>query len=240
MRRIGAPTVSPDGRWLVYQLRETDLAANRGRTDLWLLDLSRPSAEPVRIASDAASITSTTRASRPTGARSIISATQSGSDQLWRVALPGGTPEQVTDFRTDVAGFLIAPTGDRIAIWADRDLRCADINCANVPAAEAGQGSGRTYDETFVRHWDTWATQGVRSRVSCCRWRTAGRKARERRCRRPGRRFAVQAVRRRGGAGLEPRRPDALFHPARRRADRAQFHQSRHLCRRRKAGRSRT
>jgi hypothetical protein len=28
------PAVSPDGRWLVYQLRETDLAANRGRTDL--------------------------------------------------------------------------------------------------------------------------------------------------------------------------------------------------------------
>ena len=73
--------------------------------------------------------------------------------------------QQVSDFGTDVGGFLIAPTGDRIAIWADRDMRCADINCANVPAAEAGQGSGRTYDETFVRHWDTWATQGVRSRV---------------------------------------------------------------------------
>jgi dipeptidyl aminopeptidase/acylaminoacyl peptidase len=46
MKRIAAPTASPDGRWLVYQLRETDLAANRGRTDLWLLDLSRP--EPRR------------------------------------------------------------------------------------------------------------------------------------------------------------------------------------------------
>ena len=50
LRRIGAPIVSPDGNWVVYQLRETDLEANRGRIDLWLLDLRRANAEPVRIA----------------------------------------------------------------------------------------------------------------------------------------------------------------------------------------------
>ena len=48
MRRLGAPAVSPDGNWAVYQLRETDLAANRGRTDLWLLDLRRAGAQPVQ------------------------------------------------------------------------------------------------------------------------------------------------------------------------------------------------
>ncbi len=89
----------------------------------------------------------------------------SGSDQLWRVALPGGTPEKVTDFTTDVGGYAIAPNGSRIAIWADRDMVCADINCANLPAAPAGRGSGRVYDQTFVRHWDTWTTPGTRSRI---------------------------------------------------------------------------
>ncbi len=44
-------------------------------------------------------------------------------------------------------------------------MACADVNCANVPAAAAGQGSGRVYDETFVRHWDAWAEPGVRSRI---------------------------------------------------------------------------
>jgi hypothetical protein len=52
MRRLAAPAVSPDGHWAAYQLRETDLEGNRGRTDLWLLDLTRSGAEPVRIASD--------------------------------------------------------------------------------------------------------------------------------------------------------------------------------------------
>ena len=92
-------------------------------------------------------------------------------------------------------------------------MACADINCANVPAAEAGQGSGRVYDETFVRHWDTWATQGTRSRIfvmPLVDGRPQGRGHAG--VAGPRRRFAVQAVRRRRGAGLEPGRPDALFH----------------------------
>jgi hypothetical protein len=44
--RISDPQLSPDGAKLAYVLRETDMAANRGRTDLWLLDLSRSDAKP--------------------------------------------------------------------------------------------------------------------------------------------------------------------------------------------------
>src|ERR1700743_1207939 len=51
MRRLASPSVSPDGHWVVYQLSETDLAANRRRTDLFLLDLSHADAAPARIAS---------------------------------------------------------------------------------------------------------------------------------------------------------------------------------------------
>jgi dipeptidyl aminopeptidase/acylaminoacyl peptidase len=50
MRRLAAPAVSPDGNWAAYQLRETDLEGNRGRLDLWLVDLRRGGADPVRIA----------------------------------------------------------------------------------------------------------------------------------------------------------------------------------------------
>lgn len=164
MRRLAGPTVSPDGRWAAYQLRETDLAANRGRTDLWLLDLGRAGAEPVRIASTAEHNEHDPHFSAD-GRWLYYLSNASGSEQLWRVVLPGGTPERVTEFATDIAGYLLAPSGDRIAIWTDRNMACADINCANLPAAEQGRGSGRVYDETFVRHWDTWAEPGVRSRL---------------------------------------------------------------------------
>jgi dipeptidyl aminopeptidase/acylaminoacyl peptidase len=164
MRRLAAPAVSPDGNWAVYQLRETDLAANRGRTDLYLLNLRQAGAEPIRIASAPEHNEHDPRFSAD-GRWLYYLSNASGSDQLWRVALPGGSPEKISDLATDIAGFAIAPAGERIALWADRDMACADINCAGVPAAATGQGSARVYDQTFVRHWDAWAQPGVRSRI---------------------------------------------------------------------------
>src|SRR5688572_9071140 len=164
MRRLSAPVVSPDGRWAVYQLRETDLEGNRGRADLWRLDLTRSGAEPARIASTDEHNEHDPRFSAD-GRWIYYLSNASGSDQLWRVAVDGGAPERVTDLATDISGFLPAPTGDRIAIWADRDMACTDFSCANVTAPGPDHGSGRVYDETFVRHWDTWTQPGVRSRI---------------------------------------------------------------------------
>jgi dipeptidyl aminopeptidase/acylaminoacyl peptidase len=163
-RRIGTPKVSPDGNWVVYQVREADIAANRGRTDLWLLDLRRPGAEAVKIGSTPEH--NEHDPSFSADGRSIYFLSgASGSEQLWRVAVTGGQAEQVTNLATDIGGYLLAPSGDWIAIWADRNMACADFNCANVPAAQQGRGSARTYDETFVRHWDVWTEPGVRSRI---------------------------------------------------------------------------
>ncbi|MCR4414900.1 MAG: hypothetical protein NUV77_20980, partial [Thermoguttaceae bacterium] len=37
MERISEFRVSPDGGWVVFTLRTTDLAENKGKTDLWLV-----------------------------------------------------------------------------------------------------------------------------------------------------------------------------------------------------------
>ena len=99
LRRMGAPAVSPDGNWAVYQLRETDLEANRGRTDLFLLDLRSPNAQPVKIASQPQYNEHDARFSAD-GRWLYYLSNASGSDQIWRVQLPSGTAEKVTDFNT--------------------------------------------------------------------------------------------------------------------------------------------
>ena len=45
----------------------------------------------------------------------------------------GGPPVQVSDFKGDIGGFKLAPSGDRVVVWADRDLRCTDLDCAGFP-----------------------------------------------------------------------------------------------------------
>ena len=50
LSRIAHPTVSKDGRWLVWEQQETDLATNRARHHLWRLDLKQPKAAPEKLA----------------------------------------------------------------------------------------------------------------------------------------------------------------------------------------------
>src|SRR5215210_8399604 len=53
MRRLGAPEVSPDGRWAVFTLSDTDLAQNKRNNRLYLLDLTRSGAAPQPVAAAA-------------------------------------------------------------------------------------------------------------------------------------------------------------------------------------------
>ena len=162
MQRLGAPAVSPDGRYVVYQLSETDFAANRRRNRLYVLDLGKAGAQPMRLINSPGS-SEHSPAFSPTGQGIYFLGDKSGSQQVWYLER-GKKAQQVTDLKTDVGGFLLSPSGDRIAIWGDRDIRCADFNCADLKAPAKG-GSATAYDQLFVRHWDSWVEPGVRSRL---------------------------------------------------------------------------
>ena len=125
-----------------------------------------------------------------------------GQDQLFRMVV-GGSPAQVSSLKGDISGFKVSADGSRLLVWADRDLRCADFACDGLPKAEKG-GSGRVYDQLFVRHWDTWAEPGVRSRIFAFPIADGGDRRRRAGDRRAGRRHAVQAVRRRRGDRMSP------------------------------------
>ncbi len=163
LKRLAAPTVSPDGRWVAYQLRETDYDNNKGKLDLYLVDLKAPGQAPVKIASAADKNEHDPQFGRD-GYLYYLS-NQSGSDQIWRVAVTGGSPAQVSELGYDVSGFKVSPKGDRMLVWADRPLACPDAECATVRLAAPEEGSGRVYDEMFVRHWDTWINPRERSRL---------------------------------------------------------------------------
>lgn len=156
LERVSDPQVSPDGRYLAYVQRETDMAANRGRTDLWLVDLSRRDAEPRRLTTHEANDQSPRWA--PSGDAIYFLSSRSGSQQVWRLSLSGGEPVQVTRFPVGVDTLRVSPRGDRLAFSARVFRDCADFECTakRLESAEKSPATGRTYDQLFVRHWDTW------------------------------------------------------------------------------------
>jgi dipeptidyl aminopeptidase/acylaminoacyl peptidase len=159
MHRLGAPEISRDAHWAVFTISDTDLDKNKRNNRLYLLDLTRPGSAPQPIAVAAK------------GHDAVFGPDNSiwflmgvgDQDQLFRMRV-GGPPVRVSNFKGDIGGFKLAPSGNEVVVWADRDLRCADLNCAGLPA-KPKSGSARIYDQLFIRHWDTWATPGVKSRL---------------------------------------------------------------------------
>jgi dipeptidyl aminopeptidase/acylaminoacyl peptidase len=159
MHRLGAPELSRDGRWAVFTISDTDLAKNKRNDRLYLLDLTRPGAAPQLVK---AAEKGHDAVFGPDDASWFLMGVKD-QDQLFRMPI-GGAPVQVSAFKGAIGGFKLSPSGNEVVVWADRDLRCANLNCAGLPE-KPNTGSARIYDQLFIRHWDTWATPGVKSRL---------------------------------------------------------------------------
>jgi dipeptidyl aminopeptidase/acylaminoacyl peptidase len=163
LARVSEPQVSPDGRAVVYTQRDADLEANRGRTDLWLVEL-REGAKPRRLTQYAANDTHPRWS--VDGTSIYFLSTRAGASQIWRLPLAGGEAMQITDYPLDVTTFEFSPGGERIALAMDVFPDCADLDCTRgkLDAATKNPVSARNFDSLFVRHWDTWR-DGTRSNL---------------------------------------------------------------------------
>ena len=161
MDRISDPVVSPDGKRVVFMLRTTDLAANRGRTDLWLMGADGRDLRP--LTSHPAADLNPRWA--PDGKTVWFISTRSGSAQVWRIPVDGGEAEQVTRLPLDAANLVVAPDGRTIAFSLEVfPGLCPGETKKKLDDIASGQASGRIYDRLFFRHWDTWA-DGRRSHI---------------------------------------------------------------------------
>jgi len=154
MARLSDPQVSPDGRSVAYVLRTTDLDADRGRTDLWVVPVA--GGAPRRLTTDPANDSSPRWS--PDGRWLYFLSSRSGSSQVWRLPLAGGESEQVTDLPLDVGGYLLSPDGSRLAVSLEVFTECEDLACTahRLAAREDTKADAQVYDSLFVRHWDTW------------------------------------------------------------------------------------
>jgi dipeptidyl aminopeptidase/acylaminoacyl peptidase len=162
LSRVSSPAVSPDGHWLVWQQRETDLAGDKGRYDLWRLDLTAKGAKPEKLIGEWA-VNETSPQFSHDGKTVWFQSDKGGEDNVWAIAVAGGAPTQVTDLKGGIGGFKVAPTEDKMLIWADRLPGAPSSEPAMVKKRDDA-GNGRTFDQMFIRHWASWS-DGTRSQL---------------------------------------------------------------------------
>ncbi|MBQ1543924.1 peptidase S9 [Caulobacter sp. CCUG 60055] len=159
--RVSDPRVSPDGRYVLYDLRTTDYAANKAAHAIWLVDLAAKGAQPRRLAASDGGASSA-RWSADGKAIYFVSS-RGGSDQVWKTDLAGAKAEQATKLPADVGAFKLSPDGKSlvVAMAVHPDTESA---AAPAKAADQAKATGVLYDKLFVRHWDAWA-DGTRNHL---------------------------------------------------------------------------
>jgi dipeptidyl aminopeptidase/acylaminoacyl peptidase len=173
MDRVSDPQISPDGKRVAYQLRETDYAENKGVNSVWMLDLAGKNAEPVNVSKSGGFSSATSpRWSADGKSVFILGKAKDDSTQVWRLSFEKDgsrttfRAQRVSGLPLDVNNFRVSPDDKQILLSLEVFSDCTDLACMKKRLDEKSKSkvSGVLYDKLFIRHWDTWA-EGTRSQL---------------------------------------------------------------------------
>ena len=164
--RVSDPHVAPDGSKFVYDLRSTDLKANKGVHAIWVAcaNCAPGAGDPNRLAASDGGATNPRWA--PNSRAIYFLSSRSGSTQVWRTDTASAQPVQVTKLPLDVGTFALTPDGRTIVVSMAVFPDCETPACTKqrLDATHDSKATGRLYTKLFVRHWDTWA-DGTRNHL---------------------------------------------------------------------------
>ena len=174
LRRASSPAVSPDGRYVAYAVRDTDMVGNAYVTQLWLADAATRSVRALTFGTKS----NTAPAWSPDGRRLAFLSDRTEKRQVWLLDMRGGEPEKLTAAEAGVTAFAWAPDGRRIAYTApegrddarkQRDNRLGELERdddhagANLWLHELGGARGRRLTTGSWAVGDfSWSPDGTR------------------------------------------------------------------------------
>src|SRR5882724_2791339 len=160
LKRVGAPVPSPDGKWVVFDCEDVDLAANTKISHLWIvpagggeshrLNPTPNHEERPRFSPDGKRLIWTSKATDPT--------------QIWMCDFDSnasaltGKPHQVTEISTGTDGGIWSPDGKNIVFVSAVYPDCKDDACNKQRDEELKKSKVRAkiFTKLFYRHWNAF------------------------------------------------------------------------------------
>ena len=174
IKRIGVPTVAPDGRLACAPVTSYSMAKNVGTTELWLFPTDTgksptPSAKPRRLT--AGDKDSDPRFS-PDGSKIAFTAKRKddAEPQIYLIAPDGGEATRLTNVATGASAIKWFPDGKRIAFvsWVWPELRTASAQAKRLKERKEAQVKAHLTERGEYRFWDHWLTDGREPHVFAC------------------------------------------------------------------------
>ena len=123
LKNVGSPQVSPDGEWVAYTIRETDLEKDKSETRIWMIPMAGGEAIPMTVKGSSAS---SPRWSPDGKHLSFLSARNEGKTQVWTLDRRGGEAQQLTEIKQGVSGYEWSPDGKKLLLVL-KDLKPEDL-----------------------------------------------------------------------------------------------------------------
>jgi dipeptidyl aminopeptidase/acylaminoacyl peptidase len=158
MKRVGAPQVSPDGRWVVFSINEPSYEPDKAVSDLWLVPADG-SAAPRRITNTRGPEGGVVWA--PDSRRIAFTAKREGdeADQVYVLdLLGGGEARRVTTIATGAANPQWRPDGQALLFETQVYPGALDdeANRAAIKAKKDRKYNVRAYEHFPIRYWNEW------------------------------------------------------------------------------------
>jgi dipeptidyl aminopeptidase/acylaminoacyl peptidase len=156
MKRVGSPSVSPDGRWAVFPVTEPAYDEKKEVVDLWIVPVDG-SAPPRRLTSAKGSEAGP--AWSPESGRIAFSAKREDDDvsQIYVLDLAGGESQRVTSSPLAARAPAFSPDGRSIVFEAGSYPGADEAANRKIVAEKKDAKSRvRTYERFPIRRWDRW------------------------------------------------------------------------------------
>ena len=153
VHRLGGPQISPDGKWIAYEVGTPNLEANRVAHDIWLVPADGGEARQItRGGSDMRPRWS------PDGKRIAFLSSRDGEQQIYWINLDGGDANKLSSLSGGADNQLWSPDGKWIAFVSSVYPDCKDEGCNSEreAAREKSKVRARIYDRLLYRHWTGW------------------------------------------------------------------------------------
>ena len=172
IKRVAAPTLSPDGALACAAVTNFEMAKNESSTELWLF----PTALAGKSAAKPRRLTNGDKDSdpkwSPAGDTIAFTAKRQDDDepQIYLIAPDGGEARRLTSLATGCAAIKWFPDGKRIAFvsWVWPDLKSGPEQAKRKKERRDAKVKAHVTERAEFRFWDHWLTDGREPHIHVC------------------------------------------------------------------------